>query len=304
MERPHDPFVAMVLCAGLGTRLRPLTEELPKPLFPVGDQPMLAHVLERLRRGGVARAVVNTFHLADALSPALAAAMPLPIVILREAVLLGTAGGVAHAADPLGEGDVIVWNGDILADLDVSALFEARRGALAALAFAPRPRGEGTLGVGAAGEVTRLRGETFGVEVGGGDFVGVQVLGEELRRRLPASGCLVGDGYLPALRAGQRVATLPVAGAWDDIGSIDSYLGANARWLAARGLDHWVGPGASTASGVDLGGSIVGAGARISGAGSLRRCVVWPGAAARAPLEDAVVTSSGTIAREGPRGAG
>ena len=286
--------VAMVLAAGLGTRLRPLTDELPKPLVPVGDRTMLSHVLARLAGGGVERAVVNTHHLPAAFGPRVLAGMPIPALVIHEPEILGTAGGVANAAGALGEGDVAVWNGDILADVDVSVLFAARvAGTAAVLAFAPRPRGEGLLGVGDAGEVVRLRSERFGEESKGGDFLGIQVISYELRATLPASGCLVGDVYIPALGRGARIAALPMEGSWQDVGTIEAYLEANRRWLAERGLTHHIGAGATVAPGIDPSGSVVGAGAAVTGRGELRDCVVWPGAHVEAPLARAVATPRG-----------
>ncbi len=72
-----EPLRAMILAAGLGTRLRPLTDELPKPLVPVGDRPALAHVAARLAAAGIREAVINVHHLAAAFTPAILAAMPL-----------------------------------------------------------------------------------------------------------------------------------------------------------------------------------------------------------------------------------
>ena len=288
----------MILAAGLGTRLRPLTDELPKPLVWIGDRPMIAHVAARLAAGGIGDAVVNTHHLPGAFGPEALAACPIPLTILHEPAILGTAGGVANASRELGAGDVVVWNGDSLADVDVRALLEAHAasGAPATLAVAPRARGEGTVGLSADGEVVRLRGERFGDEAHGGDFLGVQVLGEELRRALPATGCLVGDGYLPALRRGARVRALTVAGGWDDIGSVAAYLAANARWLARERRSSWVHPTARVAPAVTVEGSVIGAGAEVTGTGSVRGSVVWPGARAAAPLERVAVTAGGRTA--------
>ncbi|WP_437747202.1 NDP-sugar synthase [Sorangium sp. So ce1504] len=294
---------AMILAAGLGTRLRPLTDEMPKPLLWLGDRPLIAHIAERLAAGGVVRVAVNKSHLAERFSRDLLAAFPVPVEVLHEPEPLGTAGGLANAAGALGEGDVVLWNGDILIDLDVAALSAAHghHGAGATLAVAPRPAGEGTVGVGARGEVVRLRGERFGDEVAGGDFVGVHVVGGALRRRLPPRGCMVGDVYLPWLREGRSLATFAAPAVWHDIGTLAAYLAASARWLSQRGLRSYIGPGASVAEGVDVAGSVVGAGARVEGAGAARGCVVWPGAqvvlGAGAPLERAVVTAKGTVAR-------
>ena len=283
----------MILAAGLGTRLRPLTDELPKPLVPIGDGPVLAQVAARLAAAGITEAVLNTHHLASAFAGL--AGLPISLRVIHETEILGTAGGVANAAALLGEGEVLVWNGDILADVDVTALLAAQRanGSAATLAVAPRAAGEGTVGLGGDGRVVRLRGERFGEETRGGDFLGIHVLGVALRGRLPERGCLVGDLYLPALREGQRLATFAVPGAWDDIGTIAAYLAANARWLSRAGLASWVGEGARVDSGIDLTGSIVGAGAMVRGTGALTRSVIWPGACAGAPLDGAVVTARG-----------
>src|SRR4249920_3166042 len=96
---------AMILAAGLGTRLRPLTDILPKPLVPVGDRPMLAHVVERVRAAGCGPIVVNAHHHADAVARACS---DLGATISREDEdLLGTAGGLARARALLGTGDVL-----------------------------------------------------------------------------------------------------------------------------------------------------------------------------------------------------
>jgi mannose-1-phosphate guanylyltransferase len=289
----------MILAAGLGTRLRPLTDELPKPLVPIGDRPVLAHIAARLAAAGIRQAVLNTHHLATAFSRDQLAALPLRIEVIHEPRILGTAGGVAHAAPYLGDGDAIVWNGDILADLDVQALLEAhRRGSsLATLAITPRPAGEGTVGLDARGGVVRLRGERFGQEASGGDFLGIQAVSAALVRRLPAVGCLVGDGYLPALRQGARIGAAPFLGAWGDIGTLAAYLGENLRWLQEAERPFHCGGSARVEPGIALVDSVVGEGATVTGSGALRRAVIWPFARAVAPLEGVVVTTSGAVVR-------
>src|SRR5262249_9883692 len=92
---------ALVLSAGFGTRLRPLTDELPKPLMPVGDRPMLAHVVEALARGGVSDVVVNTHHRAEDFASPIAR-FGLGLQVIHEPEILGTAGGLANAAGALG----------------------------------------------------------------------------------------------------------------------------------------------------------------------------------------------------------
>jgi len=283
----------MILCAGLGTRLRPLTNERAKPMVPVGDRPAVAHVAARARLvDEAARVVVNVHHRPDDLR---AWAEAEGAVVSYEEELLGTAGGVARAADLLGEGDVLVWNGDILSDLDPRALAGAHASGrrAATLAVLPRAVNEGNVGLGASGEIVRLRGERFGREVAGGEFLGIHAVGAELRPRLPERGCLVGDVYLPLLREGGALHAHVVDVAFTDIGSIGQYLAANAAWLAARGLASWTGEGAEVKA--EALGSVIGAGAVVLA--DAVRSVVWPGARVTSPVADAVVTTGGLVAR-------
>ncbi len=278
----------LVLAAGLGTRLKPLTDELPKPLVPIGDKAAIFHALDRTRGHGPV--VVNAHHFQDALTAALAVE---PLVqISREAELLGTAGGLAHASSLLGEGDVLVWNADMMTALDADALWAAHAGghASATLAIRPRERGAGNVGVDDLGRIVRLRGERLGGEERrGGEFLGIHVFGRGLRARLPARGCLVGDVYIPLGRAGAVLNAHETTIPFEDVGSLASYLKANLSWLNTRGLTCMVHTQVPAA--VDVGeGVILPAGVTVSGAGRLERIVAWPGASVVAPLCDAVVT--------------
>lgn len=292
-----EPPVAMVLCAGLGTRLRPLTGQLPKPLVPIGGRPVLAHVAAQLQAAGVGRMVVNTHHRPERFEPSVLGGLEMAVQVVHEPEILGTAGGVGNAEQQLGPGDVLVWNGDILAEADLRALWVSHRqsGALATLAVHPSGSVEGTVGLDRAGRVARLRGERYGEEHQAVDFVGIQLLSAELRARLPRSGCLVGDLYQPALRAGDRIHTAAVVRRWRDVGSVAAYLEANLAWLAEQGRQSLVAPDAEIASGVLLDRALVGARSRVEGRGALERVVVWPDAVATAPLCDAIVMSSGEV---------
>ena len=279
----------MILCAGKGTRLRPLTDWCAKPLVPIGDRPALAHILDRFVG---ARAVVNAHHRAADIE-AFARDRSGDVLVSVEADLLGTAGGVAHASPLLGAGDVLVWNGDILVDLDPLALVRAHRGE-ATLVVRPGPCGAGNVGTDASGRIVRLRQETTSPgEIQGGAYVGVHVLGESLRARLPSRGCLVGDLFLPALRRGATLTGFESERPFRDFGSPASYVHANLEWLRDR--DAWVSGEARVASSVTLHASIVGARAEVTGAGVLHTCVVWPDARVHAPIARTVVTPFGTL---------
>jgi MurNAc alpha-1-phosphate uridylyltransferase len=109
------PKTAMVLAAGLGTRMRPLTDERPKALVPVAGKALIDHVLDRLRDAGVERAVVNVHHFADQMETHLAARRDIEVLISDErAALLDSGGGIRHAADKLGRDPIFVANIDSL----------------------------------------------------------------------------------------------------------------------------------------------------------------------------------------------
>lgn len=291
----------MILAAGLGTRLAPLTQHRAKPLVPIGDRPAIAHIVRALRAARLGPIVVNAYHRSEDVRAF--AASDGAIAVSDEASggeLLGTAGGVARARSLLGAGDVLVWNGDVLAEPDLRALREAHAEqaaaseALATLAVLPRERGEGNVGVASGGRIVRLRSErapseSVEAEIEGGYFIGVHMFGARLRARLPARGCLVGDAYLPALRRGERLHAFRYEGPFFDVGTLEQYLRANLAWLDRHALPAFHGAGASIDSRVTLERSIVGENATVGGAGALTRCVVWPGAHAMAPLADAIV---------------
>jgi mannose-1-phosphate guanylyltransferase len=274
---------AMILCAGLGTRLRPLTDERAKPMVPVGDAPAVAHVLARVRLAAPARVVVNVHHRPDDLA---AWAAREAVAVSHEAELLGTAGGVARAAALLGGGDVLVWNGDILSELDPRPLLAAHRGRRATLAVRRGPAGSGNVGLDGEGRIVRLRQESFGPETHGGGFLGIHVVGAALRERLPDRGCLVGDVYLPALRRGEALHAFVTGAAFVDVGSLAQYLEANAAWLRARGVEAWAHPSAQVHAPIT--GSVVGADAVVDA--PVTASVVWPGAHVQTACTGVVVT--------------
>ncbi len=283
----------MILAAGLGTRLSPLTEELPKALLPLGDRPVLGHVVSALERAGIEAALVNAHHLAANLLE-FVEGCPFLLEALVEPEIRGTAGGVAGARELLGPGPALVVNADHVFDFPASELLEAARRAGFSMAVRHRPPGEGRVGLGRDGKVVRLRRERFGEEELGADYLSACALDEIALGELPERGCLVEDFALPRLRRGEPIDSVAVSSEVLSIGdSLADYLDANQRWLAHR--PNYVADGVHVPSGVVLDRSILGSAATVSGSGALSRCVVWPGARALAPLADAVITSRGQV---------
>jgi len=108
------PRSAMILAAGLGTRLRPLTDTIPKPLVEVGGRPLIDHALDRLAAAGVEHAVVNLHYKAEMIAEHLARRSRPRIELSEEAELLDTGGGVARALPLLGEAFLVVNSDDFL----------------------------------------------------------------------------------------------------------------------------------------------------------------------------------------------
>ena len=129
---------AMVLAAGLGTRLRPLTYEIPKPMVPVLDRPVMEHILELLARHGFGQVIANLHYFPDSIREHFGDRLS----YRYEEQLLGTAGGVRACADFFGEEPFLVISGDALTDIDLTALVARHResGGIATLSVKKVPR--------------------------------------------------------------------------------------------------------------------------------------------------------------------
>src|SRR3712207_6803456 len=123
---------AMVLAAGLGTRLRPLTYEIPKPMVPVLDRPVMAHILDLLDRHGFRDVIANLHYFPEAIRAYFGDALE----YRYEEELLGTAGGVRNCQDFFGGETFLIISGDALTDIDLGAFVERHRstGGIATLA--------------------------------------------------------------------------------------------------------------------------------------------------------------------------
>ena len=239
-------LVGVVLCAGLGTRLRPLTGLVPKPAVPVCQVPLIRYALGLLAGAGITRAVVNVHHQPEAMEAAAHAAateLGLALQVSREPVFAGT-GGALREARPFLDGAeaVVVLNGDVLFDVDVRTVLSAHRatGALATMALLPMPPGAsyGSVEIDAGGRVRRIAGR-FGP--GGGaltswHFPGLHVVAPELLALVPSTPfeCDVNRDVYPPLMGRGLVRGLVTHGAWSDLGTPASYLAANLDVAAGR----------------------------------------------------------------------
>jgi mannose-1-phosphate guanylyltransferase len=236
----------MVLCAGFGTRLRPLTDKVPKPLVPLCGVPLLRYNFALLKNAGVREIVVNTHHLGATMArgaETIASELDIDLQVSREEKqILGTGGGVRRAQAMLGAGTFILMNGDMIFDLDLAAALAAHRkvGAAATMVLAPYPRGAtyGAVEVDAQMNVRRIagRGAQPDPSLSKLHFTGVHVLEPELIARLPAEGesDINRTAYVRAIHDGARVHGFLQQGYWGDLGAPRSLLRAHLDVLEKR----------------------------------------------------------------------
>ncbi len=316
---------AMMLCAGLSTRLGPMGAERPKPMLPVCNVPILAYGIANLVAHGVRDIVINTHHRPDVIRREIGdgSRWGARVQYLHEEVILGTGGGLKAALgllDPDGTDEPFVsCNGKLIFDLDVTAL---------AAAYAAVPESLGMLVVrrvpdakawGAVNVALDARGPHVTDVLGAGEhmFCGVHITRPSVMARLPAGESdSIRQGYLPWLRAGARVAAFEHEdGYFAEHSTPERYVASNFALLGGVTLRHpparlvgvdpaarvdpaativapvAIAAGAVIAAGVTVGPLVViGADAVVER--SLAHAVVWPGVTVGA---DAAGAAGGSI---------
>jgi mannose-1-phosphate guanylyltransferase len=279
----------MIVAAGLGTRLRPLTDWLPKPAVPVRGIPLIAYGLELLAAAGVTEVVINVHHLPELLREAAERHCPpkLGIRFSTERDLLHTGGAIRRVASFLRDSETsVILGGDMIVDLDLPAFVRAHRESgrtvSAALVDDPRSASFGSIGLDAAGRLRRIgRRFDIGGETQRGVYTWVNVLSSRAFDALPDREVFnhLEEWWGPRAAAhpdeiGGAVLS-PAECAWQPVGTPAEYLDANFALPRLRYFD----PDArARASGARLTAHVVaGAGAEIPADASLERVVVWPG---------------------------
>jgi NDP-sugar pyrophosphorylase family protein len=302
---------AFVLGAGLGTRLRPLTELRPKPLVPIFNKPLITFAFDHLMAVGVSRIVVNTHHCPEAYSQWLGDISGCteyrgrPVFFRHEPVLLETGGGIKNAADLIGASPFLVYNGDVLADFPLEPLIEAHRrsGNIATLALRSSGGERRIQCDPSTGHISDMRGLIGGCANPSFLFTGVSVFSPEIFQHIPAGNVV---SIIPVLvdliRQGATVGGEVIdEGVWFDIGNVSSYLGVHR--LLAEGqhsfsyLDSgWYEPLQAGSrihpSAVITGASAVAGSAEVGERARLENVIVWPNTKIESGtiLRNAVVT--------------
>jgi aminoglycoside/choline kinase family phosphotransferase len=221
---------AFILGAGLGTRLRPLTENLPKPLLPVGGRPLITYAMDHCLSIGVERFIVNTHHCAEAYDKAFpgGSRRGAPILFRHEPVLLDTAGGLKNIDDLLEEaGTILVYNGDILSDLPLSQLVAAHAAGGREVTLALRSDGPiRNVCLDARGVTCDFRGLLGNPGVRRCLFTGIYIVEKRFLRRLtPGKVESVVPVFAEMIReAPGSVGSVVIDGGnWEDVGDMPAY---------------------------------------------------------------------------------
>ncbi len=286
---------AMILAAGLGTRLRPLTESCAKPALPVRGVPVIATLLELLVHHGIREIVINLHHRPETIRDAIERWAPsdCEIVYSEESQPLGTGGGMRQARSFLMESDhCVVLAGDMLLDLDLSDVISrhTERQDLATLVLLEDSRVDrfGSIGISKGGAVRRIASSLdLGDEVASGLFTGVRVFSREALESFPDREVFedVRDWMQPTLEAGSGAIHGELFShancTWDPVGTPAEYLHANRTPPRLSYLDL---DAHARAKGVRFeGDNVLGIGCEIEAGAKLERCIVFDGE--RVPAE-------------------
>ncbi len=289
----HRVRKAFVLGAGLGTRLRPLTNLLPKPLLPIFGKPLITFALDHLRQAGIEQFWVNSHHLPDKFS----AQFPkreyqgTPLELVHEANLLETGGSIKNIEHRIGDEHFIVYSGDILTDLPVERLVEEHCSRRNDVTLALRTTGfsSSVHWCPETGHVVDLLGALGSGEHGGYDFAGISVWNPSVFSRITGGTRI---SFIPVLiewiKSGGKIGGVVLEESrWFNIGSRKEYLSAHRviaqeRWVPdyLRG-SYWPVPADPSAkiskeSKIE-GGSYVGARCNIEGDVLLEDSILFPG---------------------------
>ncbi len=282
---------AMIMAAGLGTRLLPLTELSPKPMVPILGVPILSHILNLLRRHRITDVVINVHHVPDAITAYFGAGEPwgMNITYSFEPELMGTAGGVKRNEEFLTrDGTFLIVSGDSLMDADLSALVAAHRacGHVATLALkeVPDPSQYGVVALDEEGCILSFQEKPApGEEISCLCNSGLYVLEPQVLERMPPGQFYdFGRQLWPEMLAdGVRLGSHTLKGYWNDVGDIDAYRQGCVDALRSRvnvdrgvpevGPGIWIGPRAVVDRDAILEAPVfVGAGSRIEAGATVR----------------------------------
>lgn len=274
---------AFILGAGLGTRLRPLTDVLPKPLVPLFHKPLAMWAVEACEAAGCKRFAVNTHHLPEKWE---GFGEGRDMGFFHEPVLLETGGGLKNIESWVEEGSLLVHNGDIFSSLDLRKLVDAHEASGDEVTLALRSDGQAKhIAVDEGGKVTDIRhmlGRADGTKV----FSGIYCVNRRFLARIPAGEKIsVIPFFLDLVKEGKLGSVTLDEGEWMDLGDVETYLAAHRELH----LQEPVHPDTEIGEGAVIENSVIGKGAKIAAGSRVIDSVVWPGACVSGEVGDEVV---------------
>jgi len=278
---------AFILGAGLGTRLRPLTDVLPKPLVPLFHKPLAMWAVEACEAVGCERFAINTHHLPEKW---VGFGEARDVSFFHEPVLLETGGGLKNIEDWVEEGSLLIHNGDIFSSMDLGKLAEAHEASGDEVTLALRSEGKAKhIALGEDGRVVDIR-DMLGIAEGSHVFSGIYCVKREFLARIPAGQKVsVIPFFLELAEAGGLGGVVLDEGEWMDLGDVESYLAAHAK----LSLQEPVHPDAEIGAGAIIERSVIGKDACIAAGARVAGSVVWPGACVSGEIDGLVVTGAG-----------
>jgi NDP-sugar pyrophosphorylase family protein len=281
---------AVVLVGGEGTRMRPLTETMPKPLLPLLDRRSLDHVLDHLARHGVHEVILSSPYLEATFDPFIQARSGNPVITwITETEALGTGGAIVNALEQLGDEPFFALNGDILTDLDLTAMlaFHRDRGAAVTIALhhVEDARAFGLVATEADGRVLEFR-EKPEAAIEGDINAGTYLVDPEALGGWASGETIsIERQIFPAvIESGRPVFGFGSQAYWLDLGTPEKYLQAHFDMIEGKVHDvsyaaPWVAPDAKVDLQAHLGRWVaVGAGASVGPGAQIDDSVLLPGA--------------------------
>jgi NDP-sugar pyrophosphorylase family protein len=256
----------MILAAGLGSRLRPLTSQLPKPLVPIMNRPLLWYLIRQVKAAGIHEIALNLHYCGEHIRNWLGDGGHLGVNVTysAEAELLGSAGAVRRIRDFFGKEPALIIHGDILFDVDLAAViqYHLSRSAQATLVLHPAYQryNYGTILVNTRGEIGRFVNQPAPWVAGPlveTVFTGMQIIAPEVVNTIP-EGCvasLTTDVYSNLLTHSSRFYGYLMHGYWSDIGTPRRYWETNMDAVSRRFLLPGDGPQGELSCRIPLGGS-------------------------------------------------
>ncbi|MBI3298659.1 MAG: NDP-sugar synthase [Elusimicrobia bacterium] len=328
------PLKAMVLAAGAGTRLRPLTYETPKPMMPIVNRPVLHHVLDNLSRHGVRDVIMNVHMLPEQVIRYCGdgSRWGLSIRYSHEKKLMGTAGAVKKVEKFLKDGPFLIMSGDGVSDVDLTALWEFHRQKRSFATMVTKAvEAKFPFGITLSKPGGRIKG--FLEKPSWADFfsnqvnTGIYLFEPSVFKQIPAGFYDFGHDVWPKLlKARKALHAWEWKGYWCDVGSLSEYRNAQHACLdgevkvqiPGRQLRPgvWVEEGARIASTAELKApcvigaesligphavvgphTVVGAGCRVGAGAALKSCILFDGVVVgeKAHLVNAIVGAGGVV---------